>query len=250
MKQFLYFKFNLVHFFNKSVICPLDNRTDVISISSLDLDCHWNTIDKSTLNQFFHAIMHGNIREVSVLLNKGVSPNCHDEDNRTPLHYAVSGIELNQKEIINLLISLGSIVNERDNNGSTPLHLAVLLKKEAAVNILLSNWAEIDQQDNRGNTPLHHAAYKNHTEIMELLLHQNANVNIEDKDGLTPFSHAAYLNHIGSMKLLQQYGTDKHQEKRKRRTAAQYWNSQEALNLLEEDGTVPPSSTRQSCVIL
>ena len=83
------------------------------------------------------ATLHSHAEIVEHLLNEGFNVNLRDKGNRTPLHYAVLG---NQIEISRLLISKGAIVDAigdlLDQNKSTPLHLAVRLgKSEVSVTI-------------------------------------------------------------------------------------------------------------------
>ena len=74
------------------------------------------------------AALYGHSEIVEYLLNQGSNVNSRDKGNRTPLHYAVLG---NQIEISRLLISKGAKVDAigeiRDQNQSTSLHLAVQL---------------------------------------------------------------------------------------------------------------------------
>ena len=73
-------------------------------------------------------MLYGHTEITEYLLNKGFDVNSRDEGNRTALHYAVLG---NQIEISRLLISKGATVDAigdlLDQNKSTPLHLAVRL---------------------------------------------------------------------------------------------------------------------------
>ena len=74
------------------------------------------------------AAGYGHAEIVEYLLNEGFDVNSRDEGNRTALHYAVLG---NQVETSRLLISKGAKVDAigeiLDQNRSAPLHLAVRL---------------------------------------------------------------------------------------------------------------------------
>jgi ankyrin repeat protein len=54
-----------------------------------------------------------------------------------------------------MLGELGLDVNQADNYGDTPLHLAVMNERVHSVNFLLSLGAEVDTCNLDGNTPLH-----------------------------------------------------------------------------------------------
>ncbi|KAK1242982.1 hypothetical protein MKX08_005794 [Trichoderma sp. CBMAI-0020] len=96
-------------------------------------------------------------------------------------------------ELIRELIGLGADVNattvchDIGNNGSTPLHLAARADGPAEmIEGLLWAGAQIDQADEDGYTPLHMAAAGNHVANIEMLIESGANVNALCNDGKTP----------------------------------------------------------------
>lgn len=74
----------------------------------------------------------------------------------------------------------------------------------------------IDNKDDQGKTPLHYAVYMNHIEIVRLLLEQGANVNETTNNKYTPLHFAAELDTriikqkdvIEMCKLLLDYGAN------------------------------------------
>lgn len=112
------------------------------------------------------------------------------------------------------LLNNGHKVDEKDENGLTPLHYAAAAAKLEIVKYLVSISANLDSQDSRGKTPLHYACAADmnipfggqqfgsigfgmlmvdgiFTDIVEFLLSKRANPNISDKDGLTPLHELA-----------------------------------------------------------
>ena len=86
----------------------------------------------------------------------------------TPLHLAC---EFRQVSCIDELIQLGSQLEVRDNDGSTPLHVAVTSDCAASVNLILDKCENtINATNKRGDTPLHLAAAAGYTDILELLM--------------------------------------------------------------------------------
>jgi len=102
------------------------------------------------LGSFLHfAVAFGEgTAVVQCLLKKGVDPNSPDDEGRTPLFLAVE-----KPEVAKLLLQHGADVNWRDNYGCTPLHIAVTNKEEVA-RLLLESGADVNARTPDGMTPL------------------------------------------------------------------------------------------------
>jgi hypothetical protein len=87
---------------------------------------------------------NGNVRIAKILLEHGADPNC--------LHSAIAG---RHKEIVNLLVEHNANVNQKDDNGRTPLHMAVMFGDEDIIKLLISKGADVNEKNNEGETPLH-----------------------------------------------------------------------------------------------
>jgi ankyrin repeat protein len=95
---------------------------------------------------------------VSKLIARGVSTSNHTLSKRNILHFASSAREGNN---IGLLIAdcrekltLSSLLNQRDDNGYTPLHEACQSGSIECVRLLVEAGAELEVQDNTGTIPL------------------------------------------------------------------------------------------------
>lgn len=102
-----------------------------------------------------------------------------DGRGRTPLHTACESRYVskscsgggggNVRQFIELLLSSGAAEDARDDEGRTPLHLAVLAGNADAVWALVTAGAS-EVPDSAGNLPLHLAAAKGHEDIMQILM--------------------------------------------------------------------------------
>ena len=85
------------------------------------------------------------------------------------------------------MISVGVDVNQAKNDdGSTPLHIACHKGHIEEVTTLLAENADVNQAANDGITPLYAACHNGHIEVVATLLAENADVNKADNDGDTP----------------------------------------------------------------
>ncbi|CAG9567776.1 unnamed protein product [Danaus chrysippus] len=97
---------------------------------------------------------------VESLLRKGnAEPNSMDFDKRTPLHAAIGKCD-SACDIIETLISWGANVNQKDEYGFTPLHLAALDGLSACVETLIYHGADVTTRSKKGNSALNVIARK------------------------------------------------------------------------------------------
>ena len=83
---------------------------------------------------------------------------------------------------LELLISKFIAVNQRNDLGETPLHLACLNGNQQSAKLLLSNFADINARDFAKNTPLMHLASKKNPDVdfIRYLLQMGADLRMEN----------------------------------------------------------------------
>lgn len=82
-------------------------------------------------------------------------------------------------EVDRILSSHSSSINDVDQFGQTPLHIAAFEGQVSISNLLISKGASISTQDKNGWTPLHSAASAGHLSICEKLLQLGAEPNAQ-----------------------------------------------------------------------
>ena len=108
------------------------------------------------------------------------------------------------------LIRAGVDVNNKENDGVTPIHCAAENGHTDTVQLLLDHGANVNVKDAEGYTPISEAAENGHRDTVRLLLDHGANVDAEDDEGDTPISQAANNGHTDTVKLLLTAGADPH----------------------------------------
>ena len=117
-----------------------------------------------------------------------------NNEGSTPLHIAV--LTDNKELCALLLISQYCDPNSQDKAGNTPLHYAAWLRSEETVQLFLDNQhCNPCIQDCHGNTPLHIVAERADVQLCKLLvLHRECDVNLQDIEGKTPLHIATECN--------------------------------------------------------
>ncbi|MHB9146964.1 MAG: ankyrin repeat domain-containing protein [Candidatus Amoebophilus sp.] len=133
------------------------------------------------------AIVKGDEKRVSKLINTGLDINAKNIDGNTPLYLAAQNSWI---EIAKLLIENGAKVNEVSKNGEIPLHSVAEKGQLELVNLLVEQKSNFNAKNITGNTPLHLAVINNHVEVVRLLLQLGVKWNVENKSGRTPLQFA------------------------------------------------------------
>lgn len=94
-----------------------------------------------------------------------------------------------------------SIINCRDCNGNSSLHLSVQNDDEKTVRFLLKLGCNVNTENSMGETPLFLANFNN-PGIVKILLSAGANVNHENKKGQNPLYLAVVAQNLDSVNAI------------------------------------------------
>jgi len=152
----------------------------------------WN---KQGLTPLHIAVNNNQPGLVTDLLNSGATPGKKSSDGETCYHLAVRN---NTVDCLSLLLKFSpshTEVNTFNDQGQTPLHMAVLTGTQALVKTLLAFGVNPDVQEARcGKTGLFLAVETGHQDIAELLLCYGASLTTSTYSGATPASLASEHN--------------------------------------------------------
>lgn len=131
---------------------------------------------------------------VAYLIENGASATTATIDvGHTPLHRAA---EKGNRDAVRLL-QPHSLVDARDKEGWSPLHLAACWGHTEIVKLLIDQYTCVDARGSNENTPLNLATQNGHEKIVRSLLNKGACVNtVRKNDSWTPLHIAAYWNQV------------------------------------------------------
>uniref|UniRef100_A0A4W6E0C3 Transient receptor potential cation channel, subfamily A, member 1b n=1 Tax=Lates calcarifer TaxID=8187 RepID=A0A4W6E0C3_LATCA len=133
---------------------------------------------------------------------------CKSKDKKSALHFAAQYGRINTCHRLLESITDSRLLNEGDERGLTPLHLASRGGHTKVVQLLLRKGA-LFHSDYRGWSCLHHAASEGYTQTMDILLSANPKLlDKTDEDGNTALHIAAREGHVAAVKLILARGAD------------------------------------------
>jgi ankyrin repeat protein len=157
-------------------------------------------IDKRGLTPLHKAALANNKLAIQALLARKANVNAEDMYGNTPLHKAA---QRGDEEAVNALLVAKDIdLYAKDNDSSTPLHVAVLYENEKVVTALIAKGIKVDVKDKYDNIPLHIAVQRGNLTIIRKLLKKKVGIDAKDSMGYTPLHMAICYNHSAIVKFL------------------------------------------------
>ncbi|KAK3093037.1 hypothetical protein FSP39_010347 [Pinctada imbricata] len=138
------------------------------------------------------ACQNGNSQQLKELLDQGASVTSIDDSGRTALHYCADNLETQCAEM--LLMKDSSLLEIKDSQGFTPLHMSVISGNSPLLKLLLKKGADLKSLDNELHTPAHWATVCGHLEILDVLIEAGAELSTPDSHNAYPIHYAAQMN--------------------------------------------------------
>jgi len=153
------------------------------------------------------ALQNDHIDVATYLIEKGANINqTEDAYGWSALYWS---LRRQQTEMAKQLIFLGANMHLTDNDGKTPIRMAVEYGYTDIVDLLQKKGATITERDkNYMRTLLHSAAINGYLNIADLLIREGTDVNAQDKEWKTPLFYADKYGHKRIADLLLKNGAE------------------------------------------
>ena len=163
----------------------------------------FNKTDVHKRTALHYAIECGHLKVVELLLSKGAEIDVEDKDGRTPLTLAA---ERGRSDILLCFINQGADLNKTNVHKRTALHYAIECGHLKGVELLLSKGAGIDVEDEDGYSPLMLAVRYRRFDIVYHLIAAGASVkqlaDVNRNLGKEVLSYGIMNNHIAAVNVL------------------------------------------------
>ncbi|CAG0916835.1 unnamed protein product [Notodromas monacha] len=139
------------------IACENADASTIRTIINLDPELDTVIPDRSGYTALHYAVLRGETDIVKIFIERGLFKK-NEEGLRTTnngdtlLHLAAEAND--DPELIELLVSYGEPVNHGNDQGSTPIHMAIKAGHEDNVMMLHSKFAKLTIPDELGDTPL------------------------------------------------------------------------------------------------
>ena len=159
----------------------LDNTTMIRLLHAHQANINARMQDESGAAPIHVATMYGSLDAIVTLHHLGCDISAFDDDDLTPLHYAVESEDVN---IVSLLLKLNANVTACGSSGA-PLHIAAKKDNLEIIRVLVQNGhpTDIDVRDIEDYTPLHVAAQNGCDRSAALLVSMGAKVLSKTTEG-------------------------------------------------------------------
>ncbi|XP_050390792.1 serine/threonine-protein phosphatase 6 regulatory ankyrin repeat subunit B-like [Patella vulgata] len=166
--------------------------------------CNVNLCDNKGKSPLMLASKYGNLELIELLHKHNVDVNKQDDLGRTSLYLAVQNDYLNAVDILLKINGCdGASVNKQDGRGRTSLNFAKRNGNNSTVDVLLKTDAcDANLSDNQGKSPLMLAVQSGNTELMELLHQYGADINQQDNRGKTSLYLAVQNDDLNAVDVL------------------------------------------------
>ena len=188
-----------------TAVVGIGNLGDFPKECAILLSCLYeSTSDLHAVNAFGWNALHiavlrgAPLTVISAFIVMHLDGSAVDVHGRNALHLAA---RISYSVDVAAVLCTNARARRGDNDGNTPLHLAVTNDNPTTVRVLLP-YSNVNQRTTEGLTAIHLAASLGYVEIIQLLLTDGADVEITCRRGWTPLMAACCVDSVQSLYLL------------------------------------------------
>lgn len=170
-----------------------------ISVNGKDSKKENKPEDSIHLNLLFENIRLGNLNKVQSILEETVNSQPYSNES---LCHPLCTCENCKNSSSRNQANDSAVVNTRDEQGLTALHVASIYGQDAILDLILKQGADPNCIDSNEMTSLHYACLKGHQNITLLLLYAGADPRATDSSGNSALHLAADHGHEACVKAL------------------------------------------------
>jgi len=159
-------------------------------------------LNESNYTVLMIAVKNGITEFLDMLIQYQVNINQKNFYGNTALHIATECFNLG---IVLILLNNGSYIDNKNNDGFTPLILTIIFNQSLLSSFLINSCANLECFDNYGHNALYFAIKYNNSEILNYLIHKGCNLDIRYEDNYTPLMIAVYFKSNECIELLLQH---------------------------------------------
>ena len=174
----------IINFFIEKNFClSYENEANLILFYLFE-----NKLDKNNL-----------VNVIKYLNSKSYNFKKKDSENNNLYHYLIKNKKIDV-EIYNLLYSYTNDINEKNNDGNTPILLACQANNLNFIKFLIEKNCDLSLTNDNNNNCLMYTCMNNNYEISELLI-DNIDINLEDNQQDTCILYACGCDNYGEINL-------------------------------------------------
>ena len=167
-----------------------------------------NTLDENNRTPLVYAVRRDSEADVKMLLEYGANINYGNKN--VDCNYPIIEASIrNNTKMVKMLVEKGADMNVRDfEENLTPLHFACGDGNEELVKFFLDKGVDVNSNTDDGPTALMTACINENTNIVQMLIDNGANINWKDSDGVTAINQASFREKPEIVSLLLDNGAD------------------------------------------
>ncbi|MDR0893415.1 MAG: ankyrin repeat domain-containing protein [Mediterranea sp.] len=166
-----------------------------------DIDHRFKDEDNDSL--LLYSISDKESYAYKFLIERGANIALTNELGEGIMHAIVFSGDVERLEyIVKIFPHSIAMINDRSNDGTTPLLLATLLGKDEIFQALIDMNADISLPDNENNAPIHMACWDGNINMVKRLVDSGVNLHVKTERGNYPLALAVNGDHDDIVKYL------------------------------------------------